>query len=108
MRKVHLVLIGIIFAVSFSSTVYAHGYKELGSAGMKAIKSPVHVVNSVKEEYKDARFKPFAIVGGGLKGLFYMGKDVVSGLIDAGTVILSHPHKNYFDKFLKPKKTQVE
>ena len=89
-----------------SSIVYAHGYKELQSAGTKIIKSPVHVPEDLKEEYKKSKFKPFGIIGGGLKGLFYMGKDVVSGLVDVGDVILSHPHDNYYTKHKEAKKSQ--
>ena len=44
------------------------------------IKSPLPLIDSVKEEYHSAEFKPFGVFGGLLKGSFYMLKEFSHGV----------------------------
>ncbi len=54
--------------------------------GVKSIAmSPLQVRDHVQAETKDAKFLPFALVGGLLKGSFYMGKNIVTGAVDVVT-----------------------
>jgi len=55
-------------------------------AGVKTVvMSPAQVSDKLMEETKNAKFFPFAFAGGLLKGVFYMGKDIVTGLVDIVT-----------------------
>jgi len=48
------------------------GYKAKINEGLSIIaKSPKSLIDSVKEEYNAAEFKPFGVFGGILKGSFY-------------------------------------
>ena len=49
------------------------------------VRSPLEVVDNVKAEAKDAKFMPFGLMGGLLKGTFYMGKKIVGGVVDIVT-----------------------
>ncbi len=54
--------------------------------GLKSvITAPVQVSDKLMEETKNAKFFPFAFAGGLLKGVFYMGKNIVTGLVDIVT-----------------------
>ena len=54
--------------------------------GLKAIvTSPAQVSDNMTAETKDAKFFPFAFIGGLLKGGFYMGKQIVTGTLDIVT-----------------------
>lgn len=44
------------------------------------IKSPKPLIDSVKEEYTSAKFKPFGVVGGFFKGSFYTLKEFTYGV----------------------------
>jgi hypothetical protein len=49
------------------------------------IMSPLQISDSVKAETKDAKFLPFALAGGFIKGTFYMVKQIVKGTLDVVT-----------------------
>ncbi|MDE2028347.1 MAG: hypothetical protein KGK03_10205 [Candidatus Omnitrophica bacterium] len=55
--------------------------------------SPLQISDSVRTETKHAKFLPFAIVGGLLKGTFYMAKQVVDGTLNVVTSPLDVFHK---------------
>ena len=57
--------------------------------------SPMRVSDSVKEETTNAKFLPFALVGGLLKGSFYMAKQIINGTLDVVTSPLDAVHVNY-------------
>ena len=62
--------------------------------GLKAIAmSPVQVSDNLTAETKDAKFFPFAFIGGLLKGGFYMGKQIVTGALDIVTSPLAYIKK---------------
>jgi len=59
--------------------------------GLKTfVTSPKHIAQNVGEEYKEAKFKPFGIFGGVIKGLFYMGADMGKGIATMATLNI-HP-----------------
>ena len=49
------------------------------------ITAPAAVSDNMTAETKDAKFFPFAFVGGFAKGLFYMAKQIVTGTLDIVT-----------------------
>ena len=71
--------------LAFSAPVGAQPIEKLKNGLTDIIKSPLEVVDYTKAETKDAKFLPFALTGGLLKGAFYMGKKAVGGAIDVVT-----------------------
>ena len=57
------------------------------------VTSPLQVSDNVKAETTNAKFLPFALVGGILKGTFYMAKQIVTGTLDVVTSPLDMIHK---------------
>ena len=57
------------------------------------ILSPLVVSNNVKAETANAKFLPFALAGGFLKGTFYMAKQIITGALDVVTSPLEMMHK---------------
>jgi hypothetical protein len=55
--------------------------------------SPLQVSDNVKAETTNAKFLPFALVGGLLKGTFYMAKQIVTGTVSVVTSPLDMIHK---------------
>ncbi len=76
-RILSILLVGLL--VLSSTMVFAC---PVFKGGEKILKSPLNIVQSVREETPKAKFAPFGLVGGFLKGVAYMGKDLVSGLYD--------------------------
>jgi len=72
-------------------------------SGLKdVITSPVQVCDNIMSETKNAKFFPFAFAGGLLKGVFYMGKNIVTGLESIETSQLEAVKKSTARKrFLK-------
>ena len=54
--------------------------------------SPLQVSDSVKAETTNAKFLPFALAGGLLKGAFYMAKHIVTGTVAVVTSPLDMMH----------------
>ncbi len=81
-----LMVVAVVFAVvaMFSTPVYA-GVDKLKSGLTDIVRSPLEIVDHTKAEFKDSTFKPFGLMGGLLKGTFYMGKKLVGGVIDVVT-----------------------
>ena len=73
---------------SFAGT----GHKFKG--GLKnVIMAPLQVSDNVKTETTNAKFLPFALTGGFLKGSFYMVKQIVTGTLDMVTSPLDSIHQ---------------
>jgi len=84
------VFVGICFLVvaapGYADSDYAD-YAEYGEYKAKLkesfdiiAKSPKPLIDSVKEEYNAAEFKPFGVFGGFLKGSFYTLKEFSRGV----------------------------
>ncbi len=74
----------IIFIIT-TLMLPAQGHCSVNSfkKGLKdVITAPAEVSDHLMEETKDAEFFPFAFVGGLLKGSFYMGKQIVTGVLE--------------------------
>jgi len=71
-----------ILCVFSSSQAQEYGYKAKIKEGLMIMaKSPQPLIESVKDEYNSAKFKPFGIFGGFLKGTFYSAKEFSTGLL---------------------------
>ena len=76
-----------VLAVLFTSTLSfaacpLNGFKK----GLKdVVTSPAEVSDNLMAETKGAKFFPFAFAGGLLKGGFYMGKKIVTGVLEMVT-----------------------
>lgn len=71
-----------MIAMTFTSPLYAAGYEKAKAGAEKIVKSPVQIYDNIKGEYDSAGLNPFGLFGGLMKGLFFTGRDVVSGLVD--------------------------
>ena len=85
MKKTIAVIVVMLFVVSMAQPSYAAGLEKLKGGAVKLVKSPLQIKEGIVSEYDIAKFKPLGILGGLLKGLFYTGKDIVSGAIDIVT-----------------------
>lgn len=88
MKKLLSVLLAAMLACSVSAPAFA-GWSEFREATKAFFMSPKQIPDNMKEEYDAAEFKPFGLVGGLLKGLFYTGKDMVTSIGDIVTSPLS-------------------
>ena len=65
---------------------FAGSVVEKFKGGLKdVITSPEQVYDNLQAETKGAKFFPFAFIGGLAKGVFYMGKQIVTGTLDVVT-----------------------
>ena len=69
-----------------TGTKFQNGIKDV-------LMSPLQVSDNVKTETTNAKFLPFALVGGILKGSFYMAKQIVHGTLVVVTSPLDMMHK---------------
>lgn len=76
MKKVSTILFACVITLIFINTAFAGRGDRFKAGTTKFIKSPLQMTKIIKEEYEVAKFKPFGIVGGSFKGLFYFGKDL--------------------------------
>ena len=83
MKKILSLLIVVIVSVTFVSSSYAAvGWEKVKGGAKRLAKSPLQLKENVVTEYGAAKFKPFGIIGGAFKGLFYTGKEAVTGLVE--------------------------
>jgi len=85
MKKIIALSMVCALVVAFSTPVGAAPVDKLKNGLTDIIKSPLEIVDHTKAEAKEAKFLPFGVMGGLLKGTFYMGKKVVGGVIDVVT-----------------------
>ena len=76
MKSILSVVLAVLICFS-TSIVFACSVVD---AGAKILKSPSHIYTSIVEETPKSKVFMLSFVGGALKGIFYMGKDVATGL----------------------------
>jgi len=79
--------------VTLSVPCFADTASKFQSGIRDVVMSPLQVSDNVKVETTNAKFLPFALVGGVLKGTFYMAKQMVTGTLDIVTSPLEMMHK---------------
>jgi len=92
MKRIISVLIALA-VVSLSSPSFADTMQKFQGGVRDVMMSPLQVSDSVKSETANAKFLPFALAGGFLKGSFYMAKQIVTGTLDIVTSPLDMIHK---------------
>lgn len=82
-----LSLLTVLAVVAMTVPAFANPSVDKFRDGTKSVLlSPLHVRDSVKAETAgDIKALPFGLVGGTMKGAFYMGKDIVTGGLDMVT-----------------------
>ncbi|MDE2230437.1 MAG: hypothetical protein KGJ95_00020 [Candidatus Omnitrophica bacterium] len=78
-----LIALAVVWGLSVPS--FADTVSKFQGGVKDVIMSPLQISGNVKTETKDAKFLPFALVGGVLKGTFYMAKQIVDGSLDMVT-----------------------
>ena len=89
--KVPVLVILVVATLSLpcfadTSSKFKNGIKDV-------FMSPLQVSDNVKTETTNAKFLPFALAGGFLKGTFYMAKQIVTGTVAVVTSPLDMIHK---------------
>ena len=83
MKRLSTLLLAVTVLVAFTSTSFAlpRTVEKLRDGAKDVITSPLQVKDHVMAETKEvkAHVLPFALVGGLLKGTFYMGKQIIDG-----------------------------
>ena len=82
-RSVSIVL--LLLAIAWSVPSYAGPAGRFRDGFKRVMTSPFQVSDNVKTEGSKAKFLPFGLTGGLLKGCFYMVKELVSGTVDMVT-----------------------
>ncbi len=83
-----VVLVAAMTAPAFAMPKMVERAKD---GATEILRSPLHVHDSARDEAKSAKFMPFGLVGGILKGTADMGKDILKGsfkVVTAPTVYL--------------------
>ena len=101
MKKVLSLCLALIIFVIFASSGYAAGMDKLKGGAERLFKSPIQLKDSIVSEYDAAKFKPFGVVGGAIKGLFNTGKEAVIGLLEIVTFPVDFPQSNKDTKAAK-------
>lgn len=86
MKRILSILTSVaVLALATPSFAYPKPVEKLKGGLTTVITSPLEIKDNVEAEYTKAKFMPFGLVGGMLKGGFYMAKDMVTGAIDVVT-----------------------
>ena len=80
-----LTILVVLVAFSVPSFAYPRPVEKLKDGVTAVVTSPLEIKNHTMAEAKDGSFLPFSLVGGILKGGFYMGKKMVEGAVDIVT-----------------------
>jgi len=84
----------IVAAVVFASVPgFADTSGKFQDGFKRIMTSPFQVSNNVRTEGNNAKFLPFGLTGGFLKGCFYMVKEMVGGTMDMVTSPIDSLHK---------------
>ena len=84
MKRMVSILIALS-VVALSVPSFADPITKIQGGIKDVVMSPLQVSDNVKEETTNAKFLPFALAGGMLKGSFYMVKQIVTGTLDIVT-----------------------
>jgi hypothetical protein len=88
-----VLLFCVLFLTIWAVPSRANSAEKFQTGFKDVIMAPLQVSNNVKAETANAKFIPFALVGGLLKGSFYMAKQIVSGTLNIVTSPLDALHK---------------
>ena len=92
MKRIVSILIAVA-VVALAVPSFADTVSKIQGGVRDVMMSPLQVSDSVKTETTNAKFLPFALAGGVLKGSFYMAKQIVTGTLTVVTSPLDMIHK---------------
>ena len=92
MKSIFFILIALS-VITWNTPCFAGTEQKFQNGMRDVIMSPLQVSNNVKTETTNAKFLPFALAGGFLKGSFYMAKQIVTGTLGMVTAPLDMIHK---------------
>jgi hypothetical protein len=84
MKRVASILI-VLAMFSLSTQGFADTSGRFRGGFKRVMTSPFQVSDNVRTEGNNAKFLPFGLTGGFLKGCFYMVKEMVGGTMDMVT-----------------------
>jgi len=93
MRRAILFLITVVL-ISWSIPSFASTSDRFRGGFKRVITAPFQVSDNVRTEGSNAKFMPFGVTGGFIKGCFYMVKEMLSGTIDMATSPIDNSRKN--------------
>jgi len=79
MKRILSLTLALTFLVGTSLTI-ACPVKEVNKGLKTILTSPSELTDNIKSEVNSTDFIPIGLVGGALKGTFYMGKQMVDGV----------------------------
>ncbi len=82
-----------ITVIALCTPSFADSISKIKGGVRDIMMSPLQVSDNVKTETTHAKFLPFALAGGLLKGGFYMAKQIVTGSLDVVTSPLDMIHR---------------
>ena len=82
MRKTLSIFLAVMLVMTFAAPIYAAGVDKAKSGAEMLVKSPLQVYDHIKGEYDSTGLNPLGLMGGVLKGMYYMSKDVIHGAVD--------------------------
>jgi hypothetical protein len=92
MKRMVSILIALA-VLALSVPCYADTASRFQGGLKDVMMSPLVVSDNVKTETTNAKFFPFALIGGFMKGSFYMAKQIVTGTFDMVTSPIDMTHK---------------
>jgi hypothetical protein len=92
MKRIVSILIALA-VVALSVPCFADPVGKFQGGLKDVVLSPLVVSDNVKTETTNAKFLPFALTGGFLKGCFYMAKQIVTGSYAMVTSPIDMMHK---------------
>jgi hypothetical protein len=92
MKRMVSVIIALAI-LSLSVPCFADTGSKFQGGVRDIVMSPLQVSDNVRTETTNTKFLPFALVGGFMKGSFYMAKQIVTGTVVVVTSPLDMVHK---------------
>ena len=92
MKRMVFVLIAFV-VLAMSAPCFANTSDRFKGGFKRMMTSPFQVSDNVRTEGSKAKFLPFGLTGGFIKGCFYMVKEMVSGTVDMVTSPIDTNHK---------------
>jgi hypothetical protein len=93
MKKYMVSVLMVLAVVVTNVPCFADTMSKFQGGVRDVVMSPLQISDNVKTETTNAKFLPFALAGGFLKGSFYMAKQIVTGTLDMVTSPLDMIHK---------------
>lgn len=93
MKRTVSILTALVVFVALSVPCFANTSDRFQGGLKRVVTSPFQVSDNVRTEGSNAKFLPFGLTGGFLKGCFYMVKEIVGGTMDIVTSPIDSMHR---------------